>query len=517
MSTTIPADARAGTMRRRDLLQGILDTSVSAILVAGAEDGRFYYANDRAADVLGVSTADLLARRFDDPAWQATDSAGLPLASDRFPFAVVRHTGEPVTDFAMTIRDATGQRRELVVNAARLPGSADVVISVLDVTQQRAAERDLAAAAARLKRIMHINPAGLYALRLDPDDRQAPPVTSMISRGILAISGMPLESVQPDPLSAWRTALHPDDATVVEERQADLYDRGFIEHEYRILRPDGEVVWISDHAVVLYDDHGAPAEIIGAWLDISERHAMEDELRRSNEELQQFAYVASHDLQEPLRMVSAYLGLLKRRYEGQLDEEADEFIGYAVDGAQRMHRMINDLLAYSRVGRATAPTTRVKAAMAVNTALANLKTAIADAGATVRIEGPALPEVWVDTSQLTRLFQNLIGNALKYRRPDVPPVIVISATRERHHWHITLADNGIGIAPQDQERVFQIFQRLHHNPDADGTGIGLSICKRVVERHGGRIWVESKVGEGSAFHITLPVENRQRPGYRHSK
>jgi PAS domain S-box-containing protein len=226
------------------------------------------------------------------------------------------------------------------------------------------------------------------------------------------------------------------------------------------------------------------------------------ELARSNEELERFAYVASHDLQEPLRMVASYTQLLARRYRGKLDADADEFIGYAVNGANRMQQLIRDLLEYSRVGTRGGEFAPVACDEIVAQILGDLAAAIGETGATI-VAG-ALPTVSADRSQLRQLFQNLVENALKYRS-DAPPVVHIDASREGDDWHFTVRDNGIGIGPEYAERIFVIFQRLHTQAEYPGTGIGLAVCKRIVERHGGRIWVESQPGEGATFHFTLPI------------
>jgi light-regulated signal transduction histidine kinase (bacteriophytochrome) len=233
------------------------------------------------------------------------------------------------------------------------------------------------------------------------------------------------------------------------------------------------------------------------------------ELARSNAELEQFAYVASHDLQEPLRMVASFTQLLAKRYQGRLDSDADEFISYAVDGATRMQRLINDLLAYSRVG------TRGKAFQPedVNAifrqARDNLAKAIEESGALI-FQDP-LPTVSGDEVQLIQLFQNLLANAIKFRGPEVPQIRV-SAHPNGREWVFAVQDNGIGMAPEHQERIFSIFQRLHQRSEYPGTGIGLALCKKIVERHGGHIWVESEVGAGSTFYFNLPGGNRNEAG-----
>jgi light-regulated signal transduction histidine kinase (bacteriophytochrome) len=228
------------------------------------------------------------------------------------------------------------------------------------------------------------------------------------------------------------------------------------------------------------------------------------ELTRSNQELAQFAYVASHDLQEPLRMVSSYLDLLMRRYEGQLDAEAQEFIGFAVDGATRMKRLINDLLGYSRTGNSALQLAVVQSSDIVATVVSQLGPAIREARATVRVVEP-LPKVRVDAAQISRVFQNLIENAIKYRRPGTDPVITVTAARESaEYWRFSVSDNGIGIDPAFREKVFEIFKRLHGRDRYPGTGIGLSVAKLVVERHGGRIWIEPAPDGGSVFYFTIP-------------
>jgi light-regulated signal transduction histidine kinase (bacteriophytochrome) len=225
-----------------------------------------------------------------------------------------------------------------------------------------------------------------------------------------------------------------------------------------------------------------------------------DDLVRSNAELEQFAYVASHDLQEPLRMVASFTQLLARRYRGKLDKDADEFIGFAVEGATRMQTLINDLLAYSRVGTRGKPLAPTDCGAVVKMALANLARTVEESGATVAYG--SLPSVWADEVQLTQLFQNLIANAIKFKG-IAPPEIHISAAKQDSQWLFAVRDNGIGIPPEQRERIFSVFQRLHHRAEYPGTGIGLAICKKIVERHGGRIWVESQPGHGATFYFSL--------------
>ncbi|GLY96211.1 ATP-binding protein [Actinoplanes sp. NBRC 103695] len=227
-----------------------------------------------------------------------------------------------------------------------------------------------------------------------------------------------------------------------------------------------------------------------------------EELVRSNRDLEQFAYVASHDLQEPLRKVASFCQLLQRRYAGQMDERADQYIGFAVDGAQRMQRLINDLLAFSRIGRLTSGFTDVDLDRVLADVKSQLETA---AGDDAEIVWTDLPVVEGEEPLLTTLFVNLIGNSLKFRRPDVPPRIEVSAGRDGDEWRITVRDNGIGIEREFADKVFVIFQRLHARDAYEGTGIGLAIVKKIVEYHGGRIWLDLDVDEGTSINFTLPV------------
>lgn len=271
---------------------------------------------------------------------------------------------------------------------------------------------------------------------------------------------------------------------------------------------DGSYYWVDTTIVPFLDADGKPLQHVAIRAEVTLRKLTEEallqrteELARSNQDLEQFAYVASHDLQEPLRAVAGCIQILQRRYQGQLDAQADELITHVVDGAHRMRQLIEDLLAFSRVGTRGARPEPVEADHALDLALQNLGAILEDTGAVISRQ--PLPRVAADCTQLAQVFQNLIGNALKFRR-ESPPSVAISAVRQDNLWTFAIRDNGIGIDPRHTERIFGIFQRLHTRRDYPGTGIGLALCRRIVERHGGRIWVESQPGLGSTFFFTLP-------------
>jgi PAS domain S-box-containing protein len=293
------------------------------------------------------------------------------------------------------------------------------------------------------------------------------------------------------------------------EGYKQVFLEGFVRnYELEIKHKDGHLTPVVYNASVYRDENGEVIGIFAAARDITERKKAEEilklninELARSNEELEQFAYVSSHDLQEPLRMIGSYLQLLERRYEGQLDDKADKYIHFAVDGAARMQNLINDLLAFSRVTSRAKELEITDVESIYNQVLINLEVSIKENN-TVITHDP-LPKVMADDTQLTQVFQNLISNAIKFRGEDNPK-IHIAVVRKSNHWLFSVQDNGIGIDPKHKDRIFEVFKRLHKRRNYPGTGIGLSICKKIIERHGGNIWVESELGNGSVFYFTLP-------------
>jgi PAS domain S-box-containing protein len=292
-----------------------------------------------------------------------------------------------------------------------------------------------------------------------------------------------------------------DDKRIMESGATEEFDEGYIKDEQGLI--------VHTVKTPIRDENGEVAGLLGIFWDITEQRLAEERLKktledlaRSNKELEQFAYVASHDLQEPLRMVSSYTQLLERRYKDKLDADADEFIAYAVDGANRMQRLIQDLLVYSQVSSRGKPLTPTDCNAVLGTVRINLSVAIEENNAMVTHD--ELPIVMADETQLVQVFQNLIGNAIKFHSEE-PPHIHVSAEKNKKEWIFSVRDNAKGIDPQYHDRIFVIFQRLQGKGEYPGTGIGLAICKRIIERHGGRIWVESELGKGSTFYFTILV------------
>ncbi len=378
----------------------------------------------------------------------------------------------------------------------KLPNGKRIVLSMaMDVTQRKWAEEALRTNETTLRALLNailesvflIDPAGIVLVANET-------VARRYTRQLDAFVGQCIYDLLPPETAKNRRAYAQQ---VIDTGQPARFE------DERFGRT------IDNSIYPVFDESGVVDRLAVYGHDITElkltaqalaKHS--EELARSNEELQQFAYVASHDLQEPLRMVTSYLQLLERRYRDQLDSDADEFIGFAVDGANRMKRLINDLLTYSRVGTHGQPFETVDCNAVLAYVAAVFKPSADDSDADITWDN--LPAVHADESQLTQLFQNLIGNAIKFRG-DEKPRIHISAERRQADWLFAVRDNGIGIDPEYFDRIFVIFQRLHTKAHSPGTGIGLAVCKKIVERHGGRIWVESRGGHGSTFYFTLPI------------
>ena len=316
----------------------------------------------------------------------------------------------------------------------------------------------------------------------------------------------------------FKAITHPDDVELglLYLRELEEGKRDFYKSEKRYLHKDGSIIWVMVVVSMIKNKDGMAHQFLAQVENISQRKEHErvlkglneelairaNELLDSNKELEKFAYVASHDLQEPLRMVASFLQLLEKKYGNQLDDKAKEYIGYAVGGAKRMKELILDMLEYSRVSSSAIQYENVNVNKIVEEVKLNLLPSIENENATIIVGN--LPTVKGIKSQIFQLIQNLVGNAMKYKSKDRNVVVTIAASELEKEWEISISDNGIGIDEQHYEKIFVIFQRLHHKNEYTGTGIGLAICKKIVDKHGGRIWVQSEVGNGSSFIFTIP-------------
>tara|TARA_R110002096_G_scaffold16106_29_gene55195 strand:+ start:10731 stop:12953 length:2223 start_codon:yes stop_codon:yes gene_type:complete len=310
-----------------------------------------------------------------------------------------------------------------------------------------------------------------------------------------------------DSFEAWESRLHPEEkGGVLEALQSHVQNGNsnetMFDQEFRLRLRDGNYRWFHTRGRAVRGlGEGAPTRMAGSITDVDSRKQYEARLEHSVRELEQFAYVASHDLREPLRMVASYVKLLERRYKDKLDDSAQDFINYAVDGANRMQRLINDLLTYSRVGSKQQDLQPIHAEQVMNDALKNLQEAIRESGAEVTHD--PLPMVSADQTQFVQLMQNLLANAIKFTQPGQTPKVHVSAKPRDGKWCFSVRDNGIGIKKDYKERIFKIFQRLNSREEYEGTGIGLAVVNKIVERHGGSIWLESEEGSGTTFYFTM--------------
>ena len=469
---------------------------------------RFLELNGAAEALLGLSRAEAIGK--------TSVELGVTRAETQAALRDRVAEQSSVQGVELEITNRRGERLTLLnsVEAVDNPRGRYYLSVFVDITQRKRAEEEVRRAQETLAAAQRIGHVGSWEWDVVQDK-------STWSDEMFRIFG--LDPAQPA-VNYQRalTMMHPEDqerfaadVKAAVEGPAPYYS------EYRIVRSDGEVRFLTSQGEVTRDSAGRALRMVGAVHDLTGRKRAEldvirtreeitvkaAELSRSNAELEQFAYVASHDLQEPLRMISSYLQLIETRYKGKLDADADDFIRYGVDGAKRMQALINDLLSFSRVGTRGAAFQEVDSAKALEAALQNLEVAVEEARANVS-HGP-LPSVWGDGGQLTQLFQNLVGNAIKFRSATDPDVR-IEASRDGPAWAFSVKDNGIGIEPKHFDRIFIVFQRLHGRGDYPGTGIGLAISKKIVERHGGRIWVESEPGKGSAFHFTIPDKQERR-------
>ena len=471
-------------------------------------DLRLTYLSERVRDVLGVGPEFFLGKRKEDYLDTASDPETFQAHLDDL------YNRRPFRNFTLPIQMA-GADKQSVIQISGKPfydesgEFAGYRGTGTDITSLVSSERKLQQTSALLRTTLeHMN----HGISVTDADLKLVLWNDMFLELLEFPKDLPGPHGRPFAdfirYNAERGEYGPGDVEEQVRERVELAKR-FEPHCFQRTRPDGAVLEIvglplpDGGFVTTYTDVTEAAQHQAILREQADKMAeLVEDLQRSNSELEQFAYVASHDLQEPLRMVASYCQLLQRRYDDALDQDANEFIGFAVDGAERMQHLINALLSYSRVGRSDRPRRPVNLQEAAELARRDLQKAMEEAGATVDIEG--LPQVFGDSVELRQLLQNLIANAIKFHA-DAPPEVRLTATRDGNAWTIAVADNGIGIEPDYAERIFLIFQRLHSREAYPGTGIGLSVCKKIVERHGGQLRVESDGKSGSTFLFTLPA------------
>jgi PAS domain S-box-containing protein len=509
---------------RAACLRAIVDTAVDGIITVDAQ-GMVASFNPAAERLFGYRAEEVLGQnvRLLMPAPYREEHDGY----------LSRYLSTGVKKVIGIGREVVGRRKdgstfpaELAVSEMSVAGRRMFTGIVRDSSERKEAEEALRESEEKHRFVAEAVPALVWSNL--PDG-----YNDYLNRRWIEYTGLSQVESQGE---GWAKVLHPDDLERTLARWAHSLRTGQpYQIEYRLRSAsDGRYRWFLAQGLPMTGEAGRIVRWFGTCTDIDDRKRAEEALRaseeqlkainatleqrvaertatverqaeeltRSNADLQQFAYVASHDLQEPLRMVASYLELLARRYRGQLDAKADKYIAYAMDGATRMQALIQDLLTLSRVGTHAKPTEPTDSGAVVDQVCADLREAIKAKGAAVTRE--PLPTVWVDRIQLGQVFQNLIGNALKFCDQEAPRVHV-GARRDGADWVFSVRDNGIGIAAEDAGRIFLVFQRLHTRAQYPGTGIGLAICKKVVERHGGRIWVEPRPGQGSVFFFALPA------------
>ncbi|WP_224269203.1 ATP-binding protein [Haloprofundus salinisoli] len=459
----------------------IVDTSPVGIVIINADE-TIQFANERAEEIYARSQEELATISADDSRWDLIDTQGNPLPDEKRPFKRVMATGKSVFDVEFGLRQPDGQRVWVSVNGSPLPidGGEEhrAIFALNDITERKRLEAEFEEMVGRVSdafyalddefRFTHVNERAAELLQHSREE--------LLGKNLWEVfpSAAEIDEV-------WE-AFH----TARETQEATSYELYYDTLDFWVEAN----IYPSETGVSVY------------FRDITEQVEREQALEKSNERLEQFAYAASHDLQEPLRMVSSYLQLIERRYADALDEDGEEFLEFAVDGANRMREMIDGLLEYSRVDSRGRPLEPVNLGSAFEDVRDDLQMQIEDQDAEIAVEN--LPRVEGDAGQLRQVLQNLLSNAIQYSG-DEPPEISVSAERSGSMWTISVADKGIGIDPDNRDRIFNVFEQLHGPEKHDGMGIGLALCQRIIERHDGEIWVDSAPNEGATFSFTIPA------------
>ncbi|MGZ7116605.1 MAG: PAS domain-containing sensor histidine kinase, partial [Methanobacterium sp.] len=479
----------AGTYNR-----SLIEASVDPLVTIGP-DGKITDVNNSTEIVTGYPRKELIRTDFSDYFTEPEKA--------REGYKQVFHEGI-VLDYPLEIKHKNGHITPVLYNASVYRDESGRVIGIFaaarDITELKKAEEGLEIASKYNRSLIEASLDPLVTI--GPDGK----ITD-VNGATEQVTGYSRDDLIGTDFSDYFT--EPEEA---RDGYQEVFREGWVfDYPLEIKHKEGRVTPVLYNASVYRDESSEVIGVFAAARDITERKKAEnmlklklEELARSNAELEQFAYVSSHDLQEPLRMIGSYLQLLQRKYEGELDDKADKYINFAVDGANRMQNLINDLLAFSRVTTQAREFEPTDCELILNQVLSNLEISIKENKAIIFHDH--LPEVMSDSTQLAQVFQNLINNAIKFRSEKAPK-IYISAKQNDNQWLFAVKDNGIGIDSKHLERIFEVFKRLHKRREYPGTGIGLSICKKIIERHGGHIWVESELGKGSTFYFTIPVES----------
>ena len=487
------ARTQADLTEREARYHGMFEGCGAVQLLIDGTDGRIIEANSAAASFYGWTKENLAGMYLSE-----IDTASAEASAEE----IRRIMGGEGVQVFFRHQLASGELRDVEMYSSPIVlGGKPLLYAIIhDITERRQAEAALQATTANLTLVLETAGEGIFGV--DGEGR-----ITFANAAAAEILGWPsMAEVQGMDCALAVGHLLDDRSACAAETcsiRATLGDGATrrVNDEY-FMGPNGFLKPVEYVVSPIVMDGGIVGVVV-VFHDITMRKQAEEALKRSNADLQQFAYVASHDLQAPLRTITSYLQLLEHRYKDKLDRDAHEFIDFTVGAAKNMTALIRDLLEFSRVDTKGKPLEPVAMDEVVQQALGNLRVVIADSEA--KVTTGSFPAVRGDDIQLTRLIQNLIGNALKYRAPDRPPAIEVKAERDGDTWVFSVADNGIGIEPKYFDRIFQIFQRLHTAEEYEGTGIGLAVCKRIVERHGGSIWVESEPGRGSTFRFTLPA------------
>ena len=491
------------TLREKEFLANILEHSSQPFAI-GYPDGRLGLSNSAFEQLTGYTKEELhtidWSTILTPPYWREIEKQKLE---------ELHKTGKPVVYEKEYIRkDGSVIPIELLVNETLdNEGKPEYYYSfITDITERKQIEATLKKSERSLIDAQHVAHMGSWEWNIKTDDVSW-------SNELYSIYGVDSNTYKPT-LSSFTDFVYPDDAKYVNQHMDQLLSEGkSSSFDFRIILNDGSTRVLNTLAEVAeLDKNGNPSIIMGINQDITERKAIELELNenikklaQSNRELEQFAYITSHDLREPLRMITSFLQLLERRYKDQLDQDANEYIMFAVDGAKRLDAMTNDLLQYSRITSQKQKNSPVNFEHVLEEALLNLKVQIEETNSYITHD--PLPTINGDEQLKVQLFQNIIGNAIKYHGEKTPK-IHISATKEKNQYLFSIKDNGIGMSPDHLERIFTIFKRLHTHQEYEGTGIGLAIAQKIVHQQGGQIWVESELGKGSTFYFTIPINEQ---------